>query len=228
MLTLTNEIVFFIQTLCVALGSVVMLRLGCAALTAYVGFLGILSNLLVCKEIVLFRFTVTASDSIAVGLILSLNLIQEWYGRDAARRAIYTNFLLLLMYIVLTQIHILYAPGQFDEQHLHYASLFSFMPRLGLASLASYLVVQIMDNLLYQKLATMWHGRWFTLRNIVSLCSSELIDTLLFSFLGLYGSVSSIADIIIFSYAIKLVSIVCFIPLIALIKKIVPYDKQSI
>lgn len=228
MLSMTNEVIFFSQILCVAFGNIVMLRLGYAALASYISFLGIISNLLLCKEVILFGFTVTASDSIAVGLILGLNLAQEWFGREAARKIICINFILLLTYIVFTQIHLLYIPSTFDTFHLHYESIFSLMPRLVVASLVSYLVVQLSDSLLYQKLQTLTSGRWFTIRNVISLCLSEFLDTLLFSLLGLYGIASNICDIIIFSYTIKLICIVSFIPLIAFIKKIVPYDKQNI
>lgn len=210
-----------------------MLRLGCAALTAYVGLLGILSNLLVCKEVVLFGFTVTASDSLAVGLILGLNLIQEWYGRRAVKIAIITNFATLISYLALTQIHLWHIPAPNDVMHEHYHAIFTLMPRLAIASITSYLIVQVADSSLYRWLKTITSGRWFAWRNFASLCTSELLDTILFSFLGLYGSVSSIGDIIIFSYFVKLVSIVCFMPLIAFIKQLVPlqgepYDPKNI
>lgn len=223
-----NEAVFFLQIFCVGIGSLFMLRLGCSAVTAYVSLLGVLSNLLVCKEVILFGFTVTASDSLAVGLILSLNLIQEWFGREAVKKAIFTNFALLIIYLLLTQIHLWHTPAPKDIMHPHYRAILLTMPRLAVASLTSYLVVQLSDSIFYRWLSTLLQGRLFTLRNLISLSSSEFIDTLLFSFLGLYGSVSNLQDIIVFSYLVKLISIACFIPLIALIKRLVPYDAKNI
>lgn len=220
-----NEILFLSQILCIAIGAFVMSKIGNAALTAYASVLSVLSNLLICKEITLFGFTVTASDSLAVGLILSLNLIQEWFGKNAARRAIATNILVLIIYLVLTQIHNFYIPGPSDTHHDHYKILFSIMPRLAGASLVSYVVVQILDNILYRKIAALAAGKWFTLRNIATLAFSELLDTILFSFLGLYGIVSNISDIILFSYIIKLITIGCFVPLIVLIKKLHTYGR---
>lgn len=227
-MVIPNEIVFFLQIFCVAIGNLIMLRLGCVALTAYISLLGVLSNLLVCKEVVLFGFTVTASDSLAVGLILGLNLMQEWFGKIAVQKAILINFIISLFYLALTQIHLWHIAAPSDLAHLHYDEIFSFMPRLVIASLTSYLVVQIADSVFYRWMAVVTSGRWFTARNVVSLCSSELIDTVMFSFLGLYGAVSSVQDIIVFSYIVKLISIACFIPLIALIKRMVPYDQQNI
>lgn len=227
-MSIPNEIIFFLQIFCVAIGNLIMLRLGCAALTSYVCLLGILSNLLVCKEVVLFGFTVTASDSLAVGLILGLNLIQEWFGKQAVKQAIMINFASLISYLVLTQVHLWHTPSVNDVMHVHYHALFTLMPRLAAASLTSYLIVQLIDSSLYRWLATLTNGRWFTWRNITSLCTSELLDTVLFSLLGLYGSVSSLRDIIIFSYFVKLISIACFVPFIAIIKRLVPHDSKNI
>lgn len=227
-MVISNEIVFFLQIFCVAFGNMVMLRLGCGALMAYVSLLGVLSNLLVCKEVVLFGFTVTASDSLAVGLILGLNLIQEWFGKKAVQKAILVNFCVAIFYLLLTQIHLWHLAAPNDTAHYHYDAIFSFMPRLVIASMISYVVVQLADSVFYRWMALVTNGRWFTLRNIISLSSSELIDTLMFSFLGLYGSVSSIGDIIVFSYIVKLISVACFIPLIVLIKRMVHHDQQNI
>ena len=227
-MVIPNEIVFFVQIFCVALGNLVMLRLGCVALTAYISLLGVLSNLLVCKEVILFGFTVTASDSLAVGLILGLNLMQEWFGKFAVQKAILVNFIVSLFYLMLTQIHLWHIAAPSDLAHTHYDAIFSFMPRLVIASLTSYLVVQVADSIFYRWMAVATSGRWFTGRNVISLCSSELVDTVMFSVLGLYGMVSSLQDVIVFSYIVKLISIACFIPLIAFIKRMVPHDKQNI
>lgn len=227
-MAILNEPIFFLQIACVGLGSIIALYLGYGALTAYTALLGVLSNLLVCKEVVLFGFTVTASDSIAVGFILALNLIQEWYGKQAARKTIFVNFFIFLSYLVLTQIHNWHVPAPTDVFHEHYALIFSLMPRLALASITTYLVVQFTDSILYGWLSKLFCGRMFAVRSIFSLCFSELLDTVLFSFLGLYGSVSNISDIIIFSYIVKLISISCFIPLIALVKRLIPHDTKNI
>ena len=225
----SNELVFLLQITCVASGSIFMLRLGSAALTSYIALLGVLSNLLVCQEISLFGLTVTASDSLAVGLILSLNLMQEWFGRAAVRRAIYINFSALLAYLALTQIHLLYSPAPSSAStHIAYQTLLNTMPRLALASLSSYFLVQVADAQVYRALKLQLSSNWFTARSILSLLASELLDTVLFSMLGLYGVVADIGNILFFSYAVKLVTIACFIPFIMLVKKIVPHENQDL
>jgi uncharacterized integral membrane protein (TIGR00697 family) len=112
--------------------------------------------------------------------------------------------------------------------YLSYQTLLNVMPRLALASLTSYFLVQLADAQLYRSLKQQFADGWFTARSIVSLLISEFLDTVLFSILGLYGAVSNLGNILFFSYAVKLVTIACFIPFIMLIKKIVPHEDKNI
>jgi uncharacterized integral membrane protein (TIGR00697 family) len=54
----------------------------------------------------------------------------------------------------------------------------------------------------------------FSMRAALCLVSSQFFDTLLFSVIGLYGIVSSLADIIFVSFSIKLIVILFFTPFI--------------
>ena len=66
-----NEIIFTFHVVVIAAGSLFALFLGKEALACFIGLLGILSNLFVTKQIVLFGLTVTSSDAFAVGGIFS-------------------------------------------------------------------------------------------------------------------------------------------------------------
>ena len=61
-------------------------------------------------------------------------------------------------------------------------------------------------------------------RGAIALCASQLLDTSLFSLLGLYGMVASLSDIILVSFLVKLAIIGCMTPLTALSKKIVRHE----
>jgi hypothetical protein len=216
-----NEYLFFVQIFVVAIFGLVFLRLGKEALVSFVCVQGILSNLLVTKQISLFSFDVTCSDVFAVGALMSLNLLQEYYGRATTQRAIWTSFAMLFFYLFMTQVHVWYLPNTFDSMHRHFAELFSLMPRLTISSIGVYVIVQQFDALFFGTLKKLFDNRFFALRSIISLTISQLIDTILFSFFALYGVVGNIGHIIAFSFVIKLAVIVLAAPLIALTKKIV-------
>lgn len=61
----------------------------------------------------------------------------------------------------------------------------------------------------------------FILRNYISVSITQFIDTILFAFLGLYGLVANIWQVIIVSYLIKLITLFFATPFLVLSKKIV-------
>jgi len=63
-------------------------------------------------------------------------------------------------------------------------------------------------------------NRYLVARNYASIAITQLVDTVLFSFLGLYGIIHNITSIIIVSYAIKLLAVVIATPFVAISHKV--------
>ena len=215
-----NELVLLLQIASVTAMLLISLRLGKEALIAFLSLSGILANVFVLKQINLFGLTVTGSDAFMIGSILGLNMLQEFYGRRIARRAIVISFSSALFYTFISQIHLAFTPAVHDTAHLHYVSLFAPMPRILIASLTVYLLVSRIDYFLYGALKHFFSGKYLVGRNICSLALSQGIDTVLFSFLGLYGIVESVGSIILFSFTIKMIIIALSTPALLLSKKI--------
>lgn len=222
-----NELIFFFHTLTVILCGLAFLKLGKEALISFICLQGILSNLLVTKQISLFGFHVTSSDVFAVGVLISLNMLQEYYGHQVTKRAIWISFSMLMFYLIMTQIHLWYAPNIFDTMHFYFTELFSMMPRLAISSVFVYIIVQHLDATLFGLLKKLCHNHFFTLRSIISLTLSQFLDTILFTLFALYGVVENIVHVILFSFAVKLMVILLAVPLIALTKKIIPPHNQQ-
>ncbi len=215
-----NEAIFIIHTIITILFCFMALKLGEHALIATLCLLGVLSNVLIAKQIALFGFEVTCSDVYAVGSILCLNLLQEYFGKTKAMQAIWASFFCLVVFLAMSQLHLWYAPNLFDTTQTHYQAILSIMPRITIASIISYLTVQFVDTRAFSLLQTLFTGKFFTLRTVISLVFSQVLDTVLFSFLGLYGIVGSIGHIIIVSLAVKLLIIGLSAPLIGLSRKL--------
>jgi queuosine precursor transporter len=95
------------------------------------------------------------------------------------------------------------------------------MPRIILASIFAYLISQYTDTFIYGFLKNRLNNKFFILKNYGSILISQLIDTAIFSFLGLYSLVNNIWDIFIVSFFIKAISIIIIVPLASsFIKKI--------
>lgn len=211
-----NEFFFFSHILFVLGFVLVALRLGKSALIANISLQGILANLFVVKQISLFGFSVTCSDVFAIGCILSLNLLQEYFGKVAARLASHVSLFSLLFFTCMSQIHLFYIPTAFDTSHSAFQTIFSSTPRIVLASIATFYLVQQWDIRFFSFLKGA-----FPLRVAISLVFSQLIDTVFFSFLGLYGLIESVFDVILLSFLIKCLIIAVSSPFVVFSKKVI-------
>lgn len=218
-----NELIFCAHILVLVTALLIALRIGVHALVGLICVQAVLMNLFVTKVITLFGLTVTATDAYAVSTMLGLNILQEYYGRALAQKTIWISFFTALVSVVLGQVHIQYLPHSIDTQHFHFVALLQFMPRIIMASLTTYIVVMYTDSMLYSWLKKRFAGGYLVLRNYMSISTSQLLDTVLFSFLGLYGIVPSVLPIIAVSYAVKLLVILLSTPFMGIAKKLVAH-----
>ncbi len=205
-----NEILFFIQALLIIGFALGALKLGKSALTAWVAIQALIANLFVLKQITLLGFHVTASDAFAIGSLLGLNFLQEYFGREEAQKATWICFFFMLFFTLVSQVHLLYQPSVYDTSQSAFLALFSPTPRLFMASMGVFFIVQRLDIRFFTFLKRRFPQATFTFRAALALVVSQFIDTFLFSFLGLYGLVASVIDIIILSFVVKLSVIFCF------------------
>ncbi|MCX5921843.1 MAG: queuosine precursor transporter [Candidatus Dependentiae bacterium] len=215
-----NELIFSAHSLFIAASALLALRMGKEALVAFISVQCILANIFVTKQTTLFGFNATCSDAFTIGAVLGLNLLQEYFGQESAKKAIWTSFGLLAFYGIVSQIQLAYVPSPSDTMQDHFQAILGFMPRIVIASFVVYLVVQFFDSWLYARLKIALVNRHLVIRNGASIIVSQLLDTILFSFLGLYGIVDNILHIIIVSYIIKLAAIALAAPSVALSKRI--------
>jgi queuosine precursor transporter len=200
--------------------TLVALYYGKEVLIAWLAMVALATNLFVLKQITLFGLNVTASEALAVGYLLGLNLIQEYFGQTWARKCMWISLFVSCGFTLLSQIHLLYIPNQADSAHTHFTLLFKPMPRIILSSLFSFFICQLLDLTLFNFLRKKTTGKYLTLRTVLVLLVSQIVDTLLFTFIGLYGLVASTSHVIILSLAAKIVVIFCSAPFVSLSKKV--------
>lgn len=211
-----NELIFLLHLSFIALSCLAAAIIGRSALITFISCCCILSNMFVLKQITLLGLTATASDPFTIGATLGINFLQEYYRKEAAMQAIRINFFSLIFYTALCLIHLAYQPTLHDQTHALYHALFWPMPRILIASISAYMISQLTDYYLYGWFKKMFVTRGLVFRNYGSMAISQLIDTITFSFLGLYGLVDSIGSIIIVSYSIKLFAVFLTAPFIRL------------
>lgn len=216
-----NEIFFLLHIITVIAFVLGSLAIGQHALISCICLQAVLANLFVVKQITLFDLNVTTSDVFIVGGVLGLNLLQEYFGKQIVKKTIWISFFIMLFYVAMTQFQLLYVPNSFDKTHQMFAGILQFMPRITIASLIVYLIVQRVDCWLYGLLKGRFENKFLVGRNIFSIITTQFLDTVLFSFLGLYGIVGSVLNIIVMSFLIKVCVILIATPFVGLSRKIV-------
>jgi len=213
-----NEILFFIQIILIITFAWGALKLGASALVSWVAIQALIANIFVLKQINLFGFDVTASDSFVIGSLLGLNFLQEFYGKEEAKKATWICFFFMFFFALISQLHLYYEPNLHDTSQEAFVKILSPSMRIVLASMSVFFVVQQFDVRFFAWLKNQLPNTSFSLRTAMALLVSQLLDTVLFSFAGLYGIVASVVNIIIVSYLIKIIVIFCFTSLIRIIK----------
>jgi uncharacterized integral membrane protein (TIGR00697 family) len=209
-----NEFIFFAQTLLIVFFSIAALKLGKSVLVAWVAIQAFLANIFVLKQITLFGFDVTASDAFAIGGLLGLNFLQEYYGKPEAKKASWICFFFMVFFVTISQLHLLYLPNEYDFSQSAFHTLLSLSPRLFIASISTFAIVQQIDLRCFGLLRKKFSHFHLPARMALTLIFTQFLDTCLFSFLGLYGVVPSLVSIIFLSFTIKLIVIFTFTTII--------------
>ena len=125
---------------------------------------------------------------------------------EACKTAIMSSFLCMTFFMMVSQIHLLYEPSSLDTSQAAFAYILTPNPRILFSSIFVFFSVQIFDLYFYGFLKRTIAKKNIFLLNTLSLGISQLLDTVLFTFLGLYGYVSHLGEIILISYTIKMIA----------------------
>ena len=111
-----NEVLFFLHLLLIFSFALFALKLGKIFLTTWIAIQAILANLFVIKQICFFHFNITCSDAFAIGSVLGLNLLQEYYDKQSAKKALWAAFFAMFFFSIMSQMHLLYTNFGFIEE----------------------------------------------------------------------------------------------------------------
>ena len=213
-----NETTFLIHSVITAFLLLWALRLGKSALIAIMALFAVLANIFVVKQMELFGLTITCSDVFAIGTMLGLSLMQEFFGKKEAKKAMMVSFFCMGVFLVLSQIHLSYRPSLFDRTQFAFATIFVSTPRIIVASFIAFYISQLIDIQIYSLLIRKWGRKAFIFRLCGTGLISQLADTVIFSFLGLFGIIHSLIHVMIVSFLIKGIILMITAPFLGLAK----------
>jgi len=171
-----------------------------------------------------FGMEMTLGNILFASTFLVTDILSELYGKKKAQMAVYLGTATSLAFICISQSWLLYTPNANDFAFDPIRAVFSNTPRLMLASIVVYVIVQFFDVWLYHK----WWSftvkrfgdskRFLWLRNNGSTMLSQLLNAFAYTwaaFFGLYDN-KTLVSIALSSYLIFFVTSLADTPFIYL------------
>lgn len=204
---------------------------GKTGLFVWIGFSTVMANLQVVKTIEMFGLTATLGNAMYGTAFLVTDILNEKYGKEEAKKAVWLGFFTLLSMTLIMQMVLLFKPHETDFAQESLSTLFSVLPRIAAGSLAAYLVSQFTDVYIFTYLKKKFpKDGQFWIRNNGSTMISQLLDTLVFTsiaFLGVFPLEEWI-QIFITTYLLKFIVAVLDTPFGYIAKRFPVKDEDAV
>ena len=190
-------------------------------LFVWVSIATIIANILVCKSIGIFNITTNLGNILFASSFLATDIMSEKYGAKESRKAIILGVVSQVIFVIMTQIGLLYTPAPEDLAQESMKGLFSINLRVSIASIVMYFVSNMADIYIFEKIKEKVPGKLW-LRNNVSTMICNSIENYLFSFLAFAGlmDITTILSIATLASVLEIVIAVCDTPFLYLSKKL--------
>lgn len=197
-------------------------RWGALGLYIWIPISVIIANIQVTKNVELFGLEATLGNIVYSTGFLATDILSETRGPKASGRAVAIGFFSLIAMTVLMQLALYFTPAPSDFVQGSMETIFGFMPRIALGSLVAYLLSNTHDVWAYEFWKKKKPGRstlW--MRNCFSTMVSQLIDSLVFTFIAFYGvyEMSVWWQIVLTTYFLKFIVAVFDTPFMYLARK---------
>ena len=221
-LTLSNEILWLFLLLANFFAIIVAYRFfGKTGLYIWIPISTILANIQVLKMVDLLTIGVTLGNITYASSFLVTDILSENYGKKSARKSVFIGFFSLSATVIIMNLALMFKPNEFDFIQESLTNIFSLLPRIALASLLAYAVSQLHDVWAYNFWKTRLPGiKFLWLRNNASTMVSQLMDSVIFTFIAFWGLLptSEFLEILITTYLLKLIVAMVDTPFLYLAK----------
>jgi hypothetical protein len=192
--------------------------LGRAYLYGYVAASIILMNIFVVKGVYIFGIATAGGNVLYATVFLATDLLNEYWGKKEAQKAVWVGFFVTIMFLIMSQLFLRMVPADYDIAQGAMETLFGFLPRVVLGSMAAYLVSQSLDVYLFSRIKQATGEKMLWLRNNASTMVSQLADTTIFTLIVFWGVYPKLWQFILFAYVLKVIIAICDTPYMYLSK----------
>ena len=223
-----NTLYLFIEIIVCFSAVLLAARLfGKYGLVAWIGIASVLANIITAKTSNIMGLDAAQGTVLFASTFLCTDILCERYGKQTAKTGVLVGLFSSVALIVATQIALLYTPVEYDYADPSMQVLFGLNLRITASSIVMYLIANMADIAVFDKLKEMTGGKWLWMRNNVAtiLCNClENFGFIFLAFLGVY-SAAQCAEIAIATSLIEIVAAVCDTPFAYIGRKIEPMNR---
>ena len=184
------------------------------AVTALFVTLYLVSNVMAVKIISIFGYFYFDAGTITFPFAYMLgDVLTEIWGYRTARKVIWMTFICNVVMVICTQIGVrLPSPDYLDVTATSYNTIFTYVPRIVIGSLMGFLLGELSNAWLMERIKKLTNGRRLWVRTIGSSVVGYLFDTLPFVLIAFVGTleVRDLLLMIALQYFMKLAIEVLF------------------
>lgn len=166
------------------------------------------SNIMAVKVIGIFGIFYFDAGTLTFPFAYMLgDVLTEIWGYRTARKIIWLTLLCNILLVIFTYLGVLLpSPDYLQETADAYNHIFSYVPRIVVASLAGFLFGELSNAWLMDKIKSITKGRWLWVRTIGSSAVAYVFDSVPFVLIAFAGTVSTrdLLMMIAFQYVSKL------------------------
>ena len=177
--------------------------------TALFVTLYLVSNIMAVKVISIFGLFYFDAGTITFPFAYMLgDVLTEIWGYRIAKRIIWLTLLCNIIMVLCTAIGVMLPSPEYLGETAHaYNHIFTYVPRIVIASLVGFLFGELSNAWLMEKIKKMTNGKWLWVRTIGSSALAYIFDSLPFVLIAFAGVVSAhdLLMMILFQYFSKLI-----------------------
>ncbi|HOO43803.1 MAG TPA: queuosine precursor transporter [Bacillota bacterium] len=225
-----NEVIWLLFALVNFVLFIIMFKVfGKLGIYVWIAMSTILANIQVIEIIDLFWMQATLGNIMYGTIFLGTDALNEIYGKKSATKAVFLGFAVMIITLIVMQLALVFQPNAEDFGHDALATIFGFFPRVVLGSLTAFIISQLLDVNLFQKIKEkLPDTKYLWIRNNGSTMVSQMIDTAIFVTIAFIGTVSApvFLSLMLSTYLIKVLVAALDTPFIYLAKRIKPLQED--
>ncbi|MDR1325295.1 MAG: queuosine precursor transporter [Treponema sp.] len=188
----------------------------------------LVSNIVAAKQVELTPFLRYTGGILVFPIVYILSdIFSEVYGYQVSRRIAWLTFALNLFMVIVFELAILLPFPLWYTAHDAFAVTLGSSPRIVCAGLFAFQIGDWLNDVIFQKMRSACHERFFCARAILSSVVGEVADSTVFTVIAFIGSMplTALSQMVLTGVLLKCVYEIVFIPVtMALVKKIKRYE----